>query len=423
MVGLKKLLLIVLPLVLISLLSIVACQGATGPAGPAGPEGPAGVAGKHGTEGPPGPAGPLGPTGKEGPAGKAGVPGKAAEAVPASYVGTPTCQACHAQISKTFTQHGHGYKLTKVVDGQPPKYPFSTVQETPPGYSWNDISYVIGGYGWKARFMDQKGYIITGDATARTQYNLPNEELKKAAAWVPYNAGKVTKYDCGSCHTTGYKPTGNQNGMEGIVGTWVLDGIQCESCHGPASNHVKDPYVNKMKIERDAAACGTCHSRGDVERVDSSGGYIQHHEQYEEIFQSKHRALDCVACHNPHQTTKNAAKAGNPPVMVQCQSCHFREAAFNAVAAHDNSKCTECHMPKIVKSAFSDDKAKKADIKVHFFAFNPYATAQFTADAKFANPYVTVDYSCKTCHYEGGTASFKLDAQLKSIAIDYHKPK
>ena len=34
--------------------------------------------------------------------------------------------------------------------------------------------------------------------------------------------------------------------------------------------------------------------------VKLGGGFIQHHEQYEELFQSKHAVIDCVQCHDPH---------------------------------------------------------------------------------------------------------------------------
>ena len=69
---------------------------------------------------------------------------------------------------------GHPWKLNKVVDGQPPEYPFTEVPEPPEGVTWDDVAYVIGGYNWKARFIGQDGFIITGDEDATTQYNFAN---------------------------------------------------------------------------------------------------------------------------------------------------------------------------------------------------------------------------------------------------------
>ncbi len=119
-----------------------------------------------GQEGATGPAGPPGPAGPEGPQGPPGVPGEGV--VGAEYVGSATCAGCHEETYNKFILSGHPYKLNKVVDGQPPEYPYSEVLEVPTGYTWDDISYVIGGYNWKARFIDQEGYIITGDADATT---------------------------------------------------------------------------------------------------------------------------------------------------------------------------------------------------------------------------------------------------------------
>lgn len=107
-----------------------------------------------------GPAGPAGPPGPEGPPGPAAV----AEEMPpfgAEYVGSESCAECHEETYDVFMQSGHPYKLSPVVDGQPPEYPFTTVDQLPEGYTWDDISYIIGGYNWKYRFVDKEGYIVT----------------------------------------------------------------------------------------------------------------------------------------------------------------------------------------------------------------------------------------------------------------------
>ena len=146
--------------------------------------------GPQGAPGPEGPPGPQGPTGETGPPGEPGVDGQngadgLSYELPA-YVGSQTCEECHEELYASFMETGHPYKLNKVVDGQPPEYPFSRVRDTPDGYTWDDISYVIGGYGWKARFIDQDGFIITGDEDAKTQYNFYNEDLDMGDEWVAY---------------------------------------------------------------------------------------------------------------------------------------------------------------------------------------------------------------------------------------------
>lgn len=229
---------------LITSLALAGCAGPEGPQGPAGPAGP------------PGPEGPQGPPGDAGPAGPEGPPGEAGEAdqtagVPA-YVTSAICSGCHSEIAEAYNLSGHAYKLTKVVDGQPPEYPFTEVTELPEGYTWEDISYVIGGYNWKARFIDQEGYIITGPPGTRGdeaaaegflgQYNFSNPVVGNEAGWVAYHAGEEKAYTCGNCHTTGYNPNGNQDDLPGLVGTWAEAGIACEECHGPGSLHIANPY-------------------------------------------------------------------------------------------------------------------------------------------------------------------------------------
>ena len=108
---------------------------------------------------------------------------------PPEYVGSEACAECHEETYDVFMDSGHPYKLTKVENGQPPEYPFTELPGPPDGYTWDDISYVIGGYNWKARFIDQDGFIITGDENATTQYNFWNEDLEMGDEWVAYHAG------------------------------------------------------------------------------------------------------------------------------------------------------------------------------------------------------------------------------------------
>jgi hypothetical protein len=396
---------------------ITACSAQVGPQGATGPAGPAGRAG------PTGAAGPAGPT------------GSAAEAVPvamqgAAYVGTETCAACHSDYYENFIKTGHAWKLNKIVDGQAPSYPFSDVPNPPEGYTWDDISYVIGGYNWKARFINHDGYIITdapgqsGDKTYKNQYNPPNLAIGlKEASWSTYNSGvENKKYDCGSCHTTGYSPRGNQDGMPGMAGTFAAPGIQCEACHGRGSLHASNPTGFGMEVDRSSELCGHCHIRDEVEMVEASGGFIQHHEQYEELFQSKHIALNCVTCHDPHMGVVQLRIADAQPTRTSCENCHFKQAQFQDSVVHPaiGVACVDCHMPRIVKNARGKAEMFTGDIRVHLMAIDPYQVGQFTEDGKYSLSQISLDFACRSCHVEGGTAMVKTDEELIAKAVDYH---
>ncbi len=387
-----------------------ACAGEEGPQGPAGPEGPPGPQGPAGEQGPPGPTGADGQDGEDG-----------ISYTPPAYVGAEACQICHEETYESFMETGHPYKLNKVIDGEPPDYPFSKVDDPPDGYTWDDILYVIGGYGWKARFIDKEGYIITGaDENATTQYNLYNEELDMGDDWVGYHAGEENvPYNCGSCHTTGYSPEGNQDGLPGLVGTWAEDGIQCEACHGPGGNHVNNPELVSMEIDRDGEACGKCHRRGDITEIDASDGFIKHHEQYEELFESKKRVMDCIDCHDPHKTTRYADKGEG--IKTACENCHFEKAEYRKIKyIRHGGDCINCHMPKVTKSALGDPERYTGDVRTHLMAINPLSTSQFGEDGKTSQPYLSLDFACKSCHRDGASGGVIADELLSEAAVGYH---
>lgn len=403
---------LIVALFMLSMLMLAACAG---PPGPEGPLGPAGPPGPEGPQGPPGEIGPAGPQGEQGPG-----------ALGPEFVGATTCGGCHPDIYEIFMKSGHPWKLNLVVDGQPPEYPFTEVPDPPEGYTWDDILYVIGGYNWKARFIDQDGYIITdapgqsGDADYTGQYNLANENVGTDDEWVTYHAGDENlPYDCGACHTTGYSPRGNQDDLPGLVGTWVESGIQCEECHGPGSQHVNNPQAVQMLIDRDAEQCGQCHIRGDPEIVDVSDGFIQHHEQYEELYQSKHIALDCVLCHDPHTGVIQLRQAGEQTTRTQCENCHFEQAKIRNHMPI--ASCIDCHMPFMVKSAVADPERYTGDIRTHLMAIDPEQVEQFDEEDNPLTFQISLNFACRQCHSEAGRASLKTDEELIALATTMHE--
>ncbi len=345
----------------------------------------------------------------------------------ARYAGKESCRDCHRDKYDQFMKSGHAYKLNKVVDGKPPQYPFTEVKELPKDITWNDVTYVIGGYNWKARFVGKDGFIITGpegDSSYLAQYNFDNPVVGTDAHWVNYNAGKRKAYDCGSCHTTGYNPDpeAHQDGLPGIIGTWAEPGITCERCHGPGSLHVANPYSEKMEVNRDAELCGECHIRGSIEQVDAGGGFIRHHEQYEELFQSKHVTLDCNICHDPHLGVIQLRKAGRPTARTQCVNCHFQEAKYEDSELHIVMKvqCIDCHMPRIIQSAVGDAKKFTGDLRTHMMGIDALQIEQFTDDGRYALSQIGLNFACRHCHVEGGKALVKMDEELLKKAYNYH---
>jgi len=194
----------------------------------------------------------------------------------------------------------------------------------PENVDWDDITYVIGGYKWKSRYIDDQGYIYT-PADGQNQYNYLVD------TWSDYHAGEFEKpYNCGDCHTTGWIPdldwdtdddlTDNQDGLPGMHGTFFAGGVHCEECHdaggpGEGMNIDTDRPEGTDPTVMTGAFCGRCHQRydggvmppEDENYIPASGGFIRHHEQYNEFLASPHASFtniygeDCVRCHNPHK--------------------------------------------------------------------------------------------------------------------------
>jgi predicted CXXCH cytochrome family protein len=282
---------------------------------------------------------------------------------------------------------------------------------------------VIGGYNWKARFVGLDGYIITnppgetGVADYLNQYNFANKAVGNDAHWVTYKSGdEGVQYNCGSCHTTGYNPAA-VNELEGIAGDWAEPGIMCEECHGPGSLHAANPFGVALKINRDSEECGACHRRGDVESVNASGGFIKHHEQYEELYQSKHITIDCVICHDPHSGVVQLRKADEQTTRTSCINCHYQNRENN----HIQLPCIECHMPRITKSAVGDITRFTGDIRTHLMAIDATQIDTFDEEGNLVSGQVGLDFACKHCHIPGSGFE-KADEALIDMAEGIHIP-
>ena len=363
-------------------LSLFGCEGPVGPKGDPGTQGSQGPAGEKGDKGDPG---------------EKGEPG---DSIP-SFVGNEPCKVCHATVSADFEKTGHRFALNKASDvekGGKAFYPHGNEIGAPPNKVWSDFAYVIGGFGWRALFVTPQGFVHTGKTA---QYILPD------LIWDAYEESlqpNTLKFgDCAKCHTTGYDPNAKSD-QPGLTGTWKFEGVQCESCHGPASLHVKNPIQAKLRVDRTSQACGTCHSRSPRGNIHAKAGLVNNYQQLNTMLAGKKSAMSCINCHDPHKSTKaNQTQA----IIARCESCHFRETEAwekykkDTSSGMSNLTCLSCHMPKFAVSAKGDGAKLLGDLRVHLFAINTSTTAkQFSDDGKTVSPYLTLKTSCLNgaCH-------------------------
>ncbi|MDD4050828.1 MAG: multiheme c-type cytochrome [candidate division Zixibacteria bacterium] len=318
----------------------------------------------------------------------------------AAYVGSNACEACHADIYADFAKTGHPSMLATTDSVQQTGHfpDYVTPLQKPADLGWDEIDRVIGGFWWKANFTDQTtGGIFYGPDRL---FNMATETFDDYDGTTP----GIEEYSCARCHTTGYVSEGHQQGKENIVGRWTFDGIQCERCHGAGGDHVADPYKAAMTVDRSADLCGGCHSKGDVTTIEVADGFIKDHQQYNEMFATKHLSLECVDCHDPHVSLHPNNPGRAQGLVNKCENCHLDEVQSYARSAlphyQDGVTCIECHMAKAAWSAYASG-TYEGDVHSHLMTINTDPTASMIQQGgTTANPYLTVEYTClkSGCH-------------------------
>ena len=359
-----------------------------------------------------------------------------------TYVTSEACKICHPLHFADWEASGHPYKFSVVQNNEPPTYPVEAINFQSSWldslgdgtHTWDDIAGVIGGYGWKTRFVGQDGHII---GTANSSYpdaggghNQINFFGGEFHNWSNYNATneKIYNYSCFKCHTTGGDTVGTWLPAVPGLGTFSEGGIGCESCHGPGSDHVSAPTKDNIDLVYEFAhldnplgglsvdgvvhtpnpagndvnfLCGTCHNRSYTDPINSSGGFIRHHEQWDEFLATKHSELgfSCVTCHDPH---KRVIWDGDG-ITTQCATCHSGQASIvNHAGA---TTCIDCHMPFAAKSGTKiGSSGYRGDVRSHLMLINTSTESMFTDDGSAVKDdddrkaALSPHFACLGCH-------------------------
>ncbi|MEN8192753.1 MAG: T9SS type A sorting domain-containing protein [Bacteroidota bacterium] len=193
---------------------------------------------------------------------------------------------------------------------------------------------------------------------------------------------------CIGCHTTGFDPNANNDGFddwgfvfpdslfEGMADSMYTTypdamaraNIQCESCHGPGSEHGSDVTDSKMVSSLDSKNCAWCHDAGTHHifpyQWDNSGHanppsypgagrnscsgchdgaqFIQFVNGEEITVMETNTPISCAVCHDPHSVenehqvrTIDAVLSNGQVVTVGgtgklCMNCHQSRREANS---------------------------------------------------------------------------------------------
>ncbi len=322
-----------------------------------------------------------------------------------TYVGMNTCKQCHSAIYETFIQTGMG-KSFDLASRQKSSATFSehaVIYDKFRNFHYqtywkNDslfvkefrlegrdttyqriekISYIVGsGQHTNSHMMNVNGYVYQVPATFYTQ--------KKTWDLPPgfengYNSrfSRKIELECMSCHNAYPKIVlGSENKFESLP-----NGIDCERCHGPGSEHVRQKQLGnlidtakqidytivnpaKLPVVLQMDICQRCHIQGNAvlnegktffdfrpgmhlsdvmnvfmpvykgdegahimashaERLKMSKCFITSVNKVNQISKNDlkpyREALTCVTCHNPHVSVK---VTGSEVFNNACRNCH-----------------------------------------------------------------------------------------------------
>jgi predicted CXXCH cytochrome family protein len=236
----------------------------------------------------------------------------------------------------------------------------------------------------------------------------PGTERSEPRNWEKLDNSTSYQLNCAVCHTSQLRNV-KGGGFDSNNLEFKEPGIDCEMCHGPSTQHAvdmadnrfyskapMDPPVNFGEIgQRDfVAICAQCHMQSAIRKPGStgelnyfsSGDFFAHHtreplgefsrkgfykdgrfrqttfivEALERSQCFKKGQVTCGTCHDPHghNSASNPAAVkflDNPDLM--CIGCHSEFQETNRAAQHshhlpasEGSRCTSCHMPRIMDS-------------------------------------------------------------------------
>ena len=369
----------------------------------------------------------------------------------AHYVGAKSCKKCHSEKFDAWSHSRHPKMIQDIK--KDPGVVVADFSKLPADADFNlsQAVYTVGGK-FKQRYMIPAKIEGRDDfRLGNYQWNVQTKKWQHFKPWkywykdaYPHDNHQLpTSRACDGCHFTGYMKEEKR----------VDTGISCEACHGPGSNHVKEPK-NKVYLAsladpvRQNEVCLQCHMRNrDMRLKDhnmsaiygdardypfgySAGDALSKYKlpapfvgketkefyangmgkknrtqgnEYVHSMMGKH-GITCINCHNPHTLAPTAEHNNGNKLCMKCHSFGSPIGPHqNSLEAHTHHKadskgslCVECHMPKVGRHT------GKSPLSVRSHAFG-FVTPEQTL--KYGMPKET--NACYACHQDRSMQSLQ----------------
>jgi predicted CXXCH cytochrome family protein len=335
------------------------------------------------------------------------------------YVDSRTCASCHRQIAADYARTGMGRSFFRAAVGQTEtgEY-FHDRSDTYYSMSVRDGQsfqrrWQIGIDGQKTNVEELRVDYVMGSGNHAKSYlhRTPRGTLiELPLGWYSGNGGRLgmspgsdsahpltrrfISYRCMSCHNAiPAIPAGHEApGRDPVYAGNLPEGIDCQRCHGPGSDHIRATgkqarvatIVNPARLDpqRRMEVCLQCHLETTSGRIPSAvirfnrGVFsfrpgepldafmiaFDHapgtgHDGKFEVVGSAYRLrqspcflksagkLTCESCHNPHRAPRGPEAIAY--YAAACRQCHAGVDTLIASRQHPKGPdCAGCHMPK-----------------------------------------------------------------------------
>ncbi|MEO8126091.1 MAG: multiheme c-type cytochrome [Bryobacteraceae bacterium] len=297
----------------------------------------------------------------------------------AVFTGNQACAPCHKAIFASY-QRTPMARSSGVVSGRVPPGTFR--------HSESAITYTITEDGTiGGRKLDY--FIGSGEAGISYLYSLAGFLFQAPVTWYSQKGrwdmspgyehdhdplwNRAVTPNCLFCHASQARPIyGTEN--QYADPPFAQNGVACERCHGPGSEHVKGSgrMVNPSRLDaaRRDSVCAQCHLSGEarVERAGKAmamyraGDLLEDYASYfvlsgarsagikatgyvEKLAESRCKQVSgdrlwCGSCHDPHTVPVREQRVGY--FRAKCLTCHEQPHSEGG----GGPDCMNCHMPR-----------------------------------------------------------------------------